>query len=279
MTHPPVNSPHRTRPKSPRDIWTLCALPFWSLLIHSNPRLHSPLPRLSSKQGLRPVSPSTTGTIPSSSSSRPAHIPLRTLIPHPRFSDEHSASLLESTDEKQRFRRSTDTLGSDYSFFGDTGDLAEQLADEEDPLRIQLRSSFEAGALGVSRSRRRSAQHSVHYVQQDHLHRKNTNSGVDKEAIQIPEPARRYISRPEKIIAVVMTGDRQSSQMRGLTGKPLLYFADPSKLPVTKTLILSRYFTSVFVSLGVFLFGYDQGVMSGIITWASYTEESGTFAD
>ncbi|KAH6656652.1 general substrate transporter [Truncatella angustata] len=31
-------------------------------------------------------------------------------------------------------------------------------------------------------------------------------------------------------------------------------------------LILSSYFTSVFVSLGVFLFGYDQGVMSGIIT-------------
>lgn len=36
--------------------------------------------------------------------------------------------------------------------------------------------------------------------------------------------------------------------MHGLVGKPLLYF------------------TSVFVSLGVFLFGYDQGVMSGIIT-------------
>lgn len=34
----------------------------------------------------------------------------------------------------------------------------------------------------------------------------------------------------------------------GLTGKALLYF------------------TSIFVSLGVFLFGYDQGVMSGIIT-------------
>jgi hypothetical protein len=29
----------------------------------------------------------------------------------------------------------------------------------------------------------------------------------------------------------------------------------------------SRYFTSIFVSLGVFLFGYDQGVMSGIITY------------
>ena len=34
-------------------------------------------------------------------------------------------------------------------------------------------------------------------------------------------------------------------------------------------LILFRYFTSVFVSLGVFLFGYDQGVMSGIITYDS----------
>ncbi len=31
----------------------------------------------------------------------------------------------------------------------------------------------------------------------------------------------------------------------------------------------SRYFTSIFVSLGVFLFGYDQGVMSGIITYES----------
>ena len=33
-------------------------------------------------------------------------------------------------------------------------------------------------------------------------------------------------------------------------------------------LTLNRYFTSVFVSVGVFLFGYDQGVMSGIITYA-----------
>ncbi|CUS11497.1 unnamed protein product [Tuber aestivum] len=41
---------------------------------------------------------------------------------------------------------------------------------------------------------------------------------------------------------------RNGSSVHGLTGKPLLYF------------------TSVFVSLGVFLFGYDQGVMSGIIT-------------
>ncbi|GFF43045.1 high-affinity glucose transporter [Aspergillus udagawae] len=42
--------------------------------------------------------------------------------------------------------------------------------------------------------------------------------------------------------------NRHTAQIHGLVGKPLLYF------------------TSVFVSLGVFLFGYDQGVMSGIIT-------------
>ncbi|KAJ4539805.1 Ribulose bisphosphate carboxylase large chain [Exophiala dermatitidis] len=43
-------------------------------------------------------------------------------------------------------------------------------------------------------------------------------------------------------------GEPQTARAKGLVGKPLLYF------------------TSVFVSLGVFLFGYDQGVMSGIIT-------------
>ena len=40
-------------------------------------------------------------------------------------------------------------------------------------------------------------------------------------------------------------------------------------LPTNPTDKSCRYFTSVFVSLGVFLFGYDQGVMSGIITSVS----------
>lgn len=43
-------------------------------------------------------------------------------------------------------------------------------------------------------------------------------------------------------------------QLHGLTGKALVYF------------------TSVFVSLGVFLFGYDQGVMSGIITGTHFND-------
>ncbi|KAL8282222.1 hypothetical protein RB600_005591 [Gaeumannomyces tritici] len=49
----------------------------------------------------------------------------------------------------------------------------------------------------------------------------------------------------------------RSSPIHGLTGKSLIYF------------------TSIFVSLGVFLFGYDQGVMSGIITGPYFNEYFG----
>lgn len=47
---------------------------------------------------------------------------------------------------------------------------------------------------------------------------------------------------------------RSEPQLHGLVGKSLLYF------------------TTVFVSLGVFLFGYDQGVMSGILTGPHFKE-------
>lgn len=172
------------------------------------------------------VQPRTTGTIPSSTLFRPANIPLRTLIPLPRLSDEHSASLLQPTNEKPGSRHSSDSVGSDFSFFGDTGDLAEQLADEEDPLHIKLRDSSEEGGPGGSYSAgpgRGRQPKRVRHIQQDHPERKTTNPGLDKEAIQIPEPAQRKIGRVEQIIAIAMTGNRHSSQTHGLTGKPLLY--------------------------------------------------------
>lgn len=65
--------------------------------------------------------------------------------------------------------------------------------------------------------------------------------------IHIPCPPPRSPSRAESIIASIMSLGTVP-RGHGLTGKTLLYF------------------TTVFVSLGVFLFGYDQGVMSGIIT-------------
>ena len=50
----------------------------------------------------------------------------------------------------------------------------------------------------------------------------NIGLGIEKEAIEIPVPRPRYISRVEKVVAVIMTGEREASQMRGLTGRALL---------------------------------------------------------
>lgn len=164
---------------------------------------------------------SITGTIPSSRPLSSVGIPLRNLTTPTHTTDEHSASLLDSDDEKRAGRRSSESAGSDFSLWSDTGDLAEQLADEEDPLQIKLRESYDEGARRRSGQRQRGRRHKeVHYAPQDHLHRKSTNPGVDKEAIEIPEPAPRTIGRTEKVLATIMTGKVGS---HGLTGKPLLY--------------------------------------------------------
>ena len=126
--------------------------------------------------------------------------------------------------EKKGTRRSSDSAGSSFSLWSDTGDLAEQLANEEDPLRIRLRESLDEQTLGRSNSSplHKLPKH-VHYLQDTHLEHKTTNPGLNKEAIEIPSPPARQIGRTEKILAVIMTGDRQRSQMHGLTGRPLLY--------------------------------------------------------
>ncbi|KAG9232499.1 hypothetical protein BJ875DRAFT_497412 [Amylocarpus encephaloides] len=187
--------------------------------------------------------------IPSPTSSRrPANIPLRTLSSHPSPSDSHSASLLGTRSDEKQDRRSSLSRSSEDSDFSwsDTGDLAEQLADE-DPLQGRLRASLDEQVFGAS-SRRPARHKKVHYEGDldDGQPEKHHQSGLVKEEIEIPAPGPRRISTAEHWIAAVMSGGER--QMHGLTGKPLVYF------------------TSIFVSLGVFLFGYDQGVMSGIIT-------------
>ena len=152
-------------------------------------------------------------------------IPLRTLPSPYQPKDEHSTALFN---EKQDSRRSSDSAGSDFSLWSDTGDLAEQLADEEDPLRIQIRGSVNDQGLGAAESRplHRRPKH-VHYTEHSHLEHKTTNPGISKEAIEIPSPPARQIGRIEKTLAIIMTGNRQKAQMHGLTGKPLLYVLDP----------------------------------------------------
>lgn len=124
--------------------------------------------------------------------------------------------------------------------------MAEQLADAEDPLQIKLRASLD-DQLFAGSSRRPIRQKRVRYHNDlDTQDEKGYQPGIVKEDIEIPVPAPRSIGRVEHILAAIMSGGER--QMNGLTGRALVYF------------------TSIFVSLGVFLFGYDQGVMSGIIT-------------
>lgn len=83
-------------------------------------------------------------------------------------------------------------------------------------------------------------------VSNSHPLNQSHNSSESKVSIIVPHVVAQPPSLSDRIIGFVMSGGRDFHS--GLTGQSLLYF------------------TSVFVSLGVFLFGYDQGVMSGIIT-------------
>ncbi|KAI5927953.1 sugar transporter STL1 [Camillea tinctor] len=191
-----------------------------------------------------------TSKIPSSSSNRlPSNIPLRTLTTRSDHGAQ-STSLLAGhrvQPDHDHHRYSSDSAGSDS--WTDTGDIAEQLADEEDPLRKTLADTSIHDDLLSGVLKRHPKHKRVQFrrsVSAHSHHLSASNEGlIDKEAIRVPHVAPRRISRTERIIAAIMPGTTAS---HGFTGKPLLYF------------------TSVFVSLGVFLFGYDQGVMSGIIT-------------
>lgn len=133
--------------------------------------------------------------------------------------------MLEPTDEKKGSRRSSvssaRSFESDFSIWTDTGDFAEQLADVEDSFQIRLRKSVDRESLGQKAARVRENQlKRVHYPQQV---ASSQIVGIDKEAISIPRPNRRRISGVERVLAVIMSpNSRQTAQMHGLVGKPLL---------------------------------------------------------
>ncbi|KAK7524730.1 MFS monosaccharide transporter-like protein [Phyllosticta citriasiana] len=194
-------------------------------------------------RGLLQPSPTSVKISPPSSSRRPANIPLHAL-----------RSTTSSHDEKTGPRHSSSD--SDHSeldsLWSETGDLVDQLADEEDPLQARLRQSqdFAAEARPHKRHPRR-----VHYADDSSSGANNEKAGrIKKEDIPVPTPPRKVVSRGERILAAIMAPNDGPSRMHGLHGKKLIYF------------------TSVFVSLGVFLFGYDQGVMSGIITGSYFKD-------
>ena len=126
--------------------------------------------------------------------------------------------MLEPASEKgsRRSSHSSTRSESDFSVWSDTGDLAEQIA-EEDPLQIRLRNSLDRELLG--RKGRRKHNHRVHYPPD----LETEGSALVKEKIRVPNPPPRRISRLERILAITMSpGNRQNAQMHGLVGKPLL---------------------------------------------------------
>ena len=197
------------------------------------------------------LSPTIPFNIGNSSTRKPANIPLHTLTSSSRR--RHSSdSFDEKHGDRARLRRSDsdfdDEEGSDdFSLWSDTGDLVDQLAAEEDPLAHRVRSTEDYSRRG------RSSQKRVRYASdQQHVEEKGHHQqpGVvkRKEEILIPTPPAPRLNIGERALVAIMSPGDNHSRMHGLHGKKLIYFL------------------SIFVSLGVFLFGYDQGVMSGIIT-------------
>lgn len=127
----------------------------------------------------------------------------------------------------------------DFSLWSDTGDLVDQL--EDDPLAARIHPSLDRGPPRNSKR--------VRYAPNE-KHSQQRQSGVHlrKEDISVPTPPRHPLNWGQRLLVRTMAPNDSSSRMHGLHGKKLIYFL------------------SIFVSLGVFLFGYDQGVMSGIIT-------------
>lgn len=175
---------------------------------------------------------------------------MRTLPSRPAHDrDSQSTSLLQDRQHSHHRRHSSSSASGSESSWTDTGDIGDQHADDADPLRLQLPHEIEEELLAHSR---RPLKHQKKVRIQDPSPQRRRNRSyspaglIDKEAIEIPYVSPRKPSRADRCIGTIMSG--RSGSIHGLTGKALLYF------------------TSIFVSLGVFLFGYDQGVMSGILT-------------
>lgn len=127
--------------------------------------------------------------------------------------------MLEPASEKGSRRSSHSSarsVESDFSIWSDTGDLAEQLA--EDPLRSRLRNSSDREPLGSRKKRSKR----VHYPQ-DLDDGSQSSIQDEKLKIKVPRPPPRRVSRVERILAAIMSpGNRQNAQIHGLVGKPLL---------------------------------------------------------
>lgn len=130
----------------------------------------------------------------------------------------------EKGESHRRQSRSSSAESDDFSLWSDTGDLAEQLANDEDPLRIELDpltregQSLKGHRHGHGGGRRKKVDFHSDHLEKDHI-----AGGIEKETIHIPEPPPRRIATSERLLALIMApNDPQTARAKGLVGKPLL---------------------------------------------------------
>ena len=106
----------------------------------------------------------------------------------------------------------TPSSPSDLSVWSDTGDLVDQLADREDPLRLHLDENHSSSTSRRQQKRTRFASHDLH----------EKGALIRKDDIPIPDPGPRTISKAERILAAIMAPNDGPSRIHGLHGKKLM---------------------------------------------------------
>jgi hypothetical protein len=131
--------------------------------------------------------------------------------------------LLAAHQDQSAHRHSDDSADSEFDSWTDTGDIAEQLADEEDPLRLRLAdTSLNDELLSGVVNKRHPKQKRVQFrrsVSNHSQQRSGFHNGViSKEAIEIPDIGPRRPSRGARFLSAIMPG----TGIHGLTGKSLM---------------------------------------------------------
>jgi hypothetical protein len=141
---------------------------------------------------------------------------------HDRAYDDDSDDNGQHRPDVAKSHRRSSYSGSESSWT-DTGDIGEQLADEHDPVRLQLSSDVEDELLAnVHRRHPKHGNQKRVRIQDSHHHRHSQSRSalINKEAIEVPNFNPPGPSRAERVLGAIMAG--RTGSIHGLTGKALM---------------------------------------------------------
>jgi hypothetical protein len=152
-----------------------------------------------------------------SSTRRPANIPLHTLNISGRRVVPRASSVSPQDEEEKRPLEEEDESDTSDSWT-DTGDLVDQLAEQEDPLHQAFAGELpeRGGALRGKKNKK------VHYDLDEETEKQKAGVVRRKEDIPIPSPPPRRISFGERVLVLVMAPNDGPSRLHGLHGKKLM---------------------------------------------------------